>query len=95
MTAFKGPALRPTKIYCSKSSDIPSGSHWAIIEFSTRVDNDGDQFSSQQYTAYTDQDEWGQAVINLMNSVGYSNREFVAIKATRAEITTTVKVAIS
>lgn len=77
-------------IYCRDISDIPHGEHYAIIEFSTMTDSYDGQTSVQKYIAYTDKKEWEDAVASLTMKT-YANK-FVAIKATRATIKTTVTV---
>lgn len=92
--------------YCHSKSDIPSGPHWAIVEF-VKVFIPGDERSRTNpghgypastetyanYVAYDNEDEWKKEVQTLSNRV-FSEKNFVAMKVVPAKITTTINVEV-
>jgi hypothetical protein len=94
-------------MYVHNKSDMPTGHHFAIIEF-TKVYVPGDERSRTNpghgypshtesvvnYRAFTDRGEWEKEISKMMDS-RYTRREFIAVKVTPAEIETKHSIKIS
>jgi len=97
------------KTRCKISEDIPKISNWAIVEFNTHF-IPGDERSkscpghgypdsyetSATYVAYDNEQEWKNDIASKLNSAyGISNRNFVAMKVTPANISTEITIKVS
>ncbi len=90
--------------WCHTKGDIPEGSHYAILE-QRSISIPGDErsrtnpghgypASTEQvwdYIVFKDRDEW-EAEIKRRHGLVFGNKDFVAISATPARISTTISV---
>ena len=95
-----------TKKHVSVKSDMPTGDHYAIMEFSS-INIPGDERSRTnpghgypaytdhfiRYIAFTDKAEWEREVQERTNSK-YGSNDFVATFVKQAKVSTTVSVAV-
>ena len=92
--------------YTKTKSDIPSEPHWAILKPNhTYVPGDersrtnpghgypAHTVSAWDYIVYDNEEEWREEIVKLTNSK-YGERDFVALRAMPAKISTKVQVDI-
>jgi hypothetical protein len=93
--------------YCSHTSDIPTEDHYAIVCF-VSITTPGDERSRTNpghgypehtdnyatYIAFADHEEWEKEINQRLTST-YGNKDFVAMKVSRAIIETSHTVKIS
>lgn len=100
-------SAKSTKKWVSRKSDMPTGDHYAIMEFDS-ITIPGDERSRTnpghgypestehfvRYIAFTDKTEWEQEIQNRTNAK-YGRNDFVAAFVKQATISTTVNVAVN
>lgn len=85
-------------IHCDSQSDIPKCDHWAIIGFSSVFTRGEHKHAPDvcvpvfKYTAYTNLDEWEEAINKLVHS--NDMHKYTALKIIVPKIDITVKVSI-
>lgn len=94
-------ATKPTVVSVKKSSDMPKGDHYAILEYDTvhtpgyAPEDPPDRLDVVRYYAYTDEDEWKQDVEHRSRTDGhYGSKAWSALVVKRPTIRTTVTVQV-